>query len=146
MSRIYIASSWRNEEPPDIVKILREQGHNVYNFRDPPHRAGGFQWSSIDKDWESWSPGAFRMALYNAEIASHGYTADMRAMEWAECCVLVLPCGRSAHLEAGWFAGKGKHSYIYLPSELKVEPELMYLMNTHICISISELIASLERV
>ena len=43
---------------------------------------------------------------------------------WADVCVLVLPCGRSAHTEAGWFAGKGLKTIVYMPE--KQEPELMY--------------------
>ena len=42
----------------------------------------------------------------------------------ADTCVLVLPCGRSAHTEAGWFAGKGLKTIVYMPE--KQEPELMY--------------------
>lgn len=38
--------------------------------------------------------------------------------------MLVLPSGMSAHLEAGWCAGKGKPVAIYVP-EFK-EAELMY--------------------
>ena len=42
----------------------------------------------------------------------------------ADTCVLVLPCGRSAHTEAGWFAGNGLKTIVYMPE--KQEPELMY--------------------
>jgi hypothetical protein len=38
--------------------------------------------------------------------------------------IIVLPCGRSAHTEAGWFAGKGRTTIAYIPE--KQEPELMY--------------------
>ena len=31
--KLYIASSWRNEYYPDVVKTLREAGHEVYDFR-----------------------------------------------------------------------------------------------------------------
>ena len=27
---------------------------------------------------------------------------DLDALRWCDTCVLVLPCGRSAHTEAGW--------------------------------------------
>jgi hypothetical protein len=37
---------------------------------------------------------------------------DIEAMEACDTCVLVLPCGRSAHTEAGWFAGRGKKTKI----------------------------------
>jgi hypothetical protein len=53
--------------------------------------------------------------------------------------VLQLPCGRSAHLEAGWFAGRGKPVIILLHDGGDdwldpglVQPELMYKMATAI--------------
>ena len=48
----------------------------------------------------------------------------MEALEWADTCVLVLPCGRSAHTEAGWMAGAGRRVLVYIPEMM--EPELMY--------------------
>jgi hypothetical protein len=41
--------------------------------------------------------------------------------------VLVLPAGRSAHLEAGWFVGQAKRTAILLDGPI-VTPELMYKM------------------
>jgi hypothetical protein len=45
-------------------------------------------------------------------------------MQWADVCVMVLPCGRSANTEAGWMKGAGKRVMVYSPE--KQEPELMY--------------------
>ena len=53
------------------------------------------------------------------ESVWNGFTT----MLWADTCVLVLPCGRSAHAEEGWFAGKGLKTVVYIPE--KQEPELM---------------------
>ena len=52
-------------------------------------------------------------------------------MRWCDACLLLLPSGRSAHLEAGWSLGAGKAvavlcHYCLDPDEF--EPELMYLM------------------
>jgi len=44
-------------------------------------------------------------------------------MRWADVCVLVLPCGRSAHTEASWMAGAGKKVIAYIPD--KEDPELI---------------------
>lgn len=57
-------------------------------------------------------------------------------MKWADTFVLVLPCGRSAHLELGWACGQGKQTLILLD---KMEPELMVKMVDHLCVSLSEL-------
>ena len=48
MAKIYVASSWRNQYYPDVVKKLREYGHEVYDFRNPPHNHGAFLWKNID--------------------------------------------------------------------------------------------------
>ena len=49
-------------------------------------------------------------------------------MQWADACVLVLPCGRSAHLELGWFVGQGKATCVLHKADDPIEPELMAKM------------------
>lgn len=141
MARIYLASSWRNEHQPAAVELLRANGHQVYDFRNPPNGVKGFAWSEIDPDWQGWSAAAYRDLLTTHAIAARGYMNDYRGMEWADTCVLLLPCGRSAHLEAGWFAGRGKRLIIWTRDG--EEPELMALMAHHICISADEVLAAL---
>jgi hypothetical protein len=137
MSKIYVASSWRNLYQPEIVKLLRECGHEVYDFRNPAPGNSGFHWSEIDPAWKSWTPDRYRNALSHP-IALAGFRLDMKGMVWANEFVLVLPAGRSAHLEAGWAAGAGKRVTVFMPEP--VEPELMYLtLNGAICTSIDEL-------
>ena len=36
----------------------------------------------------------------------------------ADAAVLAMPCGHSAHLEAGWFAGVGRPAYVFYPDAL----------------------------
>ena len=142
MARIYVASSWRNENQPQLVKRLREDGHQVYDFRNPFNGVPGFAWSEIDPNWESWSASKYRELLTTNPIAARGFVSDMRAMQWADTCVLLLPCGRSAHLEAGWFCGQGKRTIILTRDG--EEPELMALLATDICISFEEVITALK--
>ena len=138
--RIYVASSWRNEKQPQVVAALREAGHEVYDFRNPVPGENGFGWSQIDQAWQTWTPEQYLAAL-DHPIAQHGFSRDMDALEGCEACVLVMPCGRSAHLELGWAAGAGRLTYVLLdgPSE----PELMYLMNTRICATLTDLLYAL---
>ena len=63
---------------------------------------------------------------------------DVEAMKECDACVLVLPCGRSAHTEAGWFCGAGKKVVVYIPC--KQEPELMYGLFDGVATSIKEVI------
>lgn len=120
--KIYVASSWRNGHQPHVVKHLESWGCQVYDFRNPPHGGGGFAWSDIDPDWLKWTPSQWRDALRHP-AAVHGFQTDLKGMEWADACVLVLPSGRSSHLEAGWFVGKGKPVACFAPEP--VEPDLM---------------------
>ena len=141
MARIYVASSWRNAYQPDVVHLLRENGHAVYDFRNPPNGVQGFAWSEIDPDWQSWSAEEYRRLLTTHPIAARGFVTDLRGMTWADTCVLVLPCGRSAHLEAGWFCGQGKRTIVLTRDG--EEPELMALLATDICTSVDEVLDAL---
>lgn len=138
--KIYVASSWRNQLQPSVVTQLRSAGHEVYDFKNPEPGDNGFHWSEIDPDWKSWGQEEFRSAL-NHPVAESGYGKDFDAMEWADAFVLVMPCGRSAHLELGWAIGAGKPAYILLDDG---EPELMYRMATVLCVSIEEVLNELH--
>ena len=136
---IYVASSWRNKIQPSAVQALEKAGHDVYDFRHPKQSNvvfNGFHWSDIDPEWEQWTPQRFRDSL-DHPLAKDGFSKDYWAMRQAEKCVLVLPCGRSAHLEAGWLKGKGARLIIYLSDG---EPELMYKLANYICTSMGEVI------
>lgn len=121
--KLYVASSWRNTHQPSVIVALRDAGHEVYDFRHPGEGERGFAWSDVDPGWQRWSVEEFRQGL-DHDLARNAFQRDSRALEWCDGCVLVLPSGMSAHLEAGWCAGRGKPVVVYAP-ELR-EAELMY--------------------
>ena len=84
-----------------------------------------------------WTTEQYRENL-NHPKAVKQFGNDIDAMNYCDTCVLVLPCGRSAHTEAGWFAGKGKLTIVYIPEYQ--EPELMYKLFDSVCCTIEELI------
>ena len=140
MARIYVASSWRNQYFPEVVKRLREAGHEVYDFRNPPHGGAGFHWTDIDPDAPNWTYAQYAEGL-RQPLAERQFQADIDALTWADTCVLVLPCGRSAHTEAGWMAGAGKRVLAYIPE--MVEPERMYKLFDAVAGSLEELVEKL---
>lgn len=121
--RIYVASSWRNEFQPGVVAALREDGHEVYDFKD----SEGFHWTEVDGGWQAW-PSDIPKYLngLNHPCAERGFNRDMTALKLADVCVYVMPCGVSASLEAGWAIGAGKPTVVYVPG-LR-EPDLMVKM------------------
>lgn len=138
MAKVYVASSWRNVFYPEVVDRLRAAGHEVYDFRNPPH-GGAFHWSNVDPDFQNWTVEQYSAGLKDPKSETQ-FANDLAAMEWADTCVLVLPCGRSAHTEAGWFAGRGCKVIAYIP-EMQ-EAELMYKLFTLVTGSLDEVIAS----
>ncbi len=123
--KMYVASSWRNQYQPRIVNLLREEGHEIYDFRNPKKNDNGFHWSEIDPNWQEWSPSEYRKALWNP-IAEDAFKSDMDALKWADAIVLLLPSGRSAHSEAAWGCGQGTPVVVHIPE--RCESELMYKM------------------
>ena len=140
MARIYVASSWRNPYFPEVVTRLREAGHEVYDFRNPPHGGAGFHWTDVDPDAPHWTYAQYAEGLHHP-LAERQFQADIDALTWADTCVLVLPCGRSAHTEAGWMAGAGKRVLAYIPE--MVEPELMYKLFDGVAGSLDELVGKI---
>lgn len=137
--KLYVASSWRNNQQPSVVERLRLEGHEVYDFKNPFPGNNGFSWSEIDPKWKDWTPANYREQL-DHPIAVAGFKSDWDAMVRADAGVLVMPCGRSAHIEAGYFVGAGKPLIILLTDS---DPELMYKMATHLCLSLDEVVSAL---
>lgn len=139
--KVYVASSWRNELQPAIVLMLKDAGHEVYDFRHPDENDNGFHWSEIDPNWKNWEACEYVRALKHP-IAQSGFNKDMAGLRWADACVLVMPCGRSAHLELGYAIGAGKKTIIYLGDNY--EPELMYAAATAVALSPDAILRSLK--
>jgi hypothetical protein len=132
--KIYVASSWRSGFQPQVVDLLRRLGHEVYDFRGEGDGwgaggdgAGGFAWSEVDLNWLTWPEDIPRYIQgLNHPRAIEGFDRDMNALRRADVCILVNPCGQSAHAELGWACGAGKSTAVYCPAIR--EPDLMVKM------------------
>lgn len=119
--RVYVASSERNPFQKNVVRLLRKDGHEVYDFKD----AEGFNWSEISPEWRLWDTKNYLAALALPQVERE-FSRDMNALITCDVCVYVLPCGVTDSLAAGWACGAGKRVYAYIP--LMQEPELMLKM------------------
>lgn len=142
---IYVASSWRNPTQPRVVRSLTDAGFDVYDFREPVPGDRGFHWSDIDPTWKGWDPAEFVKGLEHP-IAAKGFKHDFDAMNASDACLLVMPCGRSAHIEAGFFVGHPDKKLVIMLGEEPAEPELMYLMADRIVLSVSDAVSALREV
>ena len=139
--KVYVASSWRNDRYPLVIAALKDAGHEVYDFRDPPDKTALFNWSDI-------CPAAYPNLHELRDVLRHPVAAkamqsDFDAMKEAEVVVMALPCGKSAHLELGWAVGAGKKTVILMESYGRAAPELSYRLADHIVDSVAALLVLL---
>jgi hypothetical protein len=141
-SYVYVASSWRCPMQPAVVAGLRSAGIDCYDFRSPDSSTA-FSWrqvggQALDGRPSQPEPVDRYLEMIEHPVARAGFDADFAAMHRADTFVLVLPCGRSAHLELGWAVGAGKRTAVLLEDPL--EPELMYRMVDYLAPSFFDLL------
>lgn len=144
--RVYVASSWRNPHYDHVVETLRADGHLVWNWREPPTGGNGFLWNDAGaggyQHGDKIAADEWRHLLGHP-VAQSGFASDLAGMYWADVGVLLHPCGRSAHLEAGWLAGMGKKVHVLALED--VEPDLMVLaLRGSICGDVGSLLLNIR--
>lgn len=142
---VYVASSWRCAMQPAVIHLLKAAKVPHYDFRNP-EGGTGFAWSEVMPSFkidEQLANVTDYLAGLEHPRSVEGFNSDFEAMERADTFVLVLPCGRSAHLELGWAVGAGKRTAILLDpdSNDNVTPELMYKMVDFVTDSVMDLLA-----
>ena len=123
--KVYIATSWRMENTAVLLaRRLREEGFEVDCFCE--NRAGRyvFRWPELvdkEEDLKNYDAKSF----IDDPRVRRAFKEDKKWLDWADVCVLLLPSGRSAHLEAGYAKGQGKKLYV-LGGFIKGEFDVMY--------------------
>lgn len=135
---IYLIGSLRNPEVPRIAKELRKTGQEVF---DDWYAAG----PEADDKWREYEQSrgrSYHQAL-SGLAAKHVFHFDRDHLDRADAVCLVLPAGKSGHLELGWALGRGKRGYILLDNPDRWD--VMYQFATGIFTDINELIRELNK-
>ncbi|SFR15369.1 hypothetical protein [Desulfoscipio geothermicus] len=120
--KIYIASSWKNEElVRAFAKMLRDAGLEVDDFTDDSRGRFVFHYSELGNLDELDA-----INFLEDERSQRAFQEDKKWLDWADAVVLILPAGKSAHLEAGYAKGCGKKLVIWQMSFPKGEFDVMY--------------------
>jgi nucleoside 2-deoxyribosyltransferase len=140
MTSIYLISALKNEKIPLIGNQLRDAGFDVFD------------------DWFSPGPDADKFLLQYEKLRGHGYkealkgyaaqhnfTFDKYHIDRCDAAVMVMPCGKSGHLELGYVIGQGKPGYILFEEEPE-RMDLMYNFATDVFFSVEELIPALKNI
>ena len=109
---IYVIGSLRNPKIPEVSAALRGHGFEVF---DDWFAAG----PTADDSWREYEKARGRdfPAALKGHAATHVFGFDYRNLSRASSTVLVLPAGKSAHLEFGWTIGQGKTGVILLDED-----------------------------
>jgi hypothetical protein len=109
---VYVIGSLRSARVPKVASELRAAGFDVF---DDWYAAG----PEADDYWMAYERArgrTYQEALAGI-AANHTFDFDRRHLMRADAGVLVLPAGRSGHLELGFLVGMGKPGFILLEGE-----------------------------
>jgi hypothetical protein len=135
---IYIVGSMRNPKILTVAKALRAAGWDVY---EDWHSTG----PESDAYWQAYEKArgrTYREALAG-DHAQEVFVLDKRHLDRCDCAVLVLPAGKSGHLELGYVLGCGKPGYILMDGEPETY-DVMHNFATKIFASVEEMTECLK--
>lgn len=139
MKVIYLIGSLRNPDVPLIAQNLREWGYEAFD-----------DWWSASEDADEWWQQHERLKGRTYSEAINGYHAqnvfefDKRHLDRADAGVLVMPAGRSGHLELGYLVGNGKPCFVLFDKEPD-RFDIMYRFAKAVCFTNNELKEALSK-
>lgn len=134
---IYLIGSLRDRNVPIVGEQLRTTGYEVFD-----------QWWTASEDADDWLRDYFKFRKLSYKDAIHSYAAkhifdfDKYHLDRAHVGVLVMPAGKSCHLELGYLAGQGKKTYVLFDKEPE-RVDIMYNFATDIFFDVKDLINAL---
>lgn len=137
--KIYLIGSLRN---PNIVQVgnrLRAAGYDVFDQWWAPGR-------ETDSFWQEYTKArgqTYREAIQD-HYAKHVYDFDKCHLDAADAAVLVLPAGKSAHLEAGYVCGRSKPMIVMFDGEPE-RYDIMYQFASAFVFSEDELLEEFKK-
>ena len=149
MANIYVIGSLRGPRVPEVANQLRAAGHEVF---DDWYAAG----PEADDYWQKYEENKghnYREAL-DGYSARDVYNFDKSHLDRNDIAVLVLPAGKSGHLELGYMIGSGKQGFILFDDDVEnCRWDVMYQFTREqklddkvgVCFSVEELLAAIKK-
>lgn len=137
MKSVYLIGSLRNPKITELGNRLRKLGLDVFDDWSSP----GPEADSFWQEYENARGRTYAEALQGYH-AQHVYAIDKLHLDRCDVAVMVLPAGKSAHLELGYTIGKGKPGYIFMEGEPD-RFDIMYLFATKIFTNEEDLVKTL---
>ena len=117
----FVSGRWRNRDNVlELTRNIRKKGYSVYCFLEAPHSKHRLS-NDPKKDMENFEQLDWRNDPYVKKI----FENDMKAERNSDTFVMLLPAGKSCHIEAGVAYGMNKKCILI--GEQK-EAESLYLI------------------
>ena len=117
---------------------MREAGHSVFD----DWQAAGPEADDYWQKYEKARGRTYKEALQGA-AAKNVFEFDKKNLLYAAVVVMVLPAGRSAHLELGWAIGQRRKGYILLDPSVD-RWDVMYQFADGVFSTVDELVEELN--
>ena len=136
--RVYLIGALSNRERIQAVaERLRLEGYDVFDDWLSPGPEADEQWQA----YEDARGRTYKEAIYGHHAATV-FNFDYGHLYTAEVVVMMLPCGKSGHLEFGWAIGQGKPGYVLFDREPE-RFDIMYRFANDIFFDVDELVDEL---
>lgn len=136
MANIYLIGSLRNPKIIETAIKIRAAGHEVFD----DWIAAGPEADDYWQKYEIAKGNNYKQGL-SGYAAKHVYEFDKFHLDRCDIAILILPAGKSGHLELGYMIGKGKLGYILLEDPDRWD--VMYQFATGVFYDLDELLADI---
>jgi hypothetical protein len=117
----FISGKWRNRDGVlKLTNAMRQKGYTVYCFLESPH-----SFYKVNEDPEKSMQKFEKLDWRNDPYVKKIFKSDMEGEQNSGTFVMLLPAGKSCHIEAGVAYGLGKKCILI--GEQK-EAESLYLI------------------
>jgi len=138
MKSVYLIGSLRNDKIPQVGNLLRAHGWDAFDdWYGAGHEADD-KW----RDYENLRGRQHKDALYGY-AARHVFQFDKHHLDRCDLAVLVMPAGKSGHLELGYFVGTGKPGFILFDA-VPERYDVMHQFATDVFTSDEDMLLGLE--
>lgn len=139
-TRIYLIGALKNRGIVNVANDLTKQGFEVFADWMCPGPDADTYLLEYAKN-RGWS---YKQALQSF-AARNAFEFDKVHIDRAHAVVLVMPAGKSAHLELGYARGTGKPGFILFDQEPE-RFDVMYQFATDVFFNQAELIEALRKI
>ena len=137
---VYIIGSLRNRQSVIELADLIENRTGLEAFAD---------WTAPGPDADDYlrdmakARGWDHIRTLQSYAAKHVCAFDKYHLDRAAAALILLPCGKSCHMELGYMIGQGKPTYVYMP-EAPERVDVMYNLAHCVTDSLQEIIYRLR--